>query len=55
MPIDLILPVDSVHYRKGSGRMISYGYVGTHFDVLDKVLHGFTGNRFKNSLPVLFR
>lgn len=36
MLIDLTLPVDTSHYEKGTQRMVSYGHVGTHFDVMDK-------------------
>ena len=36
MLIDLTLPVDASHYETGTQRMVSYGHVGTHFDVLDR-------------------
>jgi kynurenine formamidase len=36
MFVDLTLTVDASHYQKRSGRMVLYGHVGTHFDVLDK-------------------
>ncbi len=36
MLIDLTLSVDPSLYEKGTQRMVSYGHVGTHFDVMDK-------------------